>query len=51
MQSSFGLLTAAVVYGLALGGLFALAFAAAYGRVGRASPARTSILARRRARS
>ena len=43
-RSSFGLLTAAVVYGLALGGLFALAFAAAYGRVGRASPARTSIL-------
>jgi predicted cobalt transporter CbtA len=44
MQKSFGLLTAAVVYGLALGGLFALAFAAVYGRVGRASPARTSIL-------
>jgi peptidoglycan/LPS O-acetylase OafA/YrhL len=43
MQSSLGLLTAAVVYGLALGGLFALAFAAVYGRVGRASPARTSI--------
>lgn len=44
LQSSLGLLTAAVVYGLALGGLFALAFAAAYGRVGRASPARTAIL-------
>jgi len=44
LQSSLGLLTAAVVYGLALGGLFALAFSAAYGRVGRASPARTSIL-------
>jgi predicted cobalt transporter CbtA len=44
MQKSFGLLTAAVVYGLSLGGLFALAFAAVYGRVGRASPARTSIL-------
>jgi peptidoglycan/LPS O-acetylase OafA/YrhL len=43
LQSSLGLLTAAVVYGLALGGLFALAFAAAYGRIGRASPARTSI--------
>jgi Probable cobalt transporter subunit (CbtA) len=43
VQSSLGLLTAAVVYGLALGGLFALAFAAAYGRIGRASPARTSI--------
>jgi hypothetical protein len=44
VQKSFGLLTAAVVYGLSLGGLFALAFAAVYGRVGRASPARTSIL-------
>jgi predicted cobalt transporter CbtA len=44
MQKSFGLLTAAVVYGLSLGGLFALAFAAAYGRIGRASPARTSVL-------
>ena len=44
MQKSLGLLTAAVVYGLSLGGLFALAFAAIYGRVGRASPARTSIL-------
>ena len=43
LQSSLGLLTAAVVYGLSLGGLFALAFAAVYGRVGRASPARTSI--------
>jgi uncharacterized membrane protein YidH (DUF202 family) len=43
MQRSFGLLTAAVVYGLSLGGLFALAFAAAYGRIGRASPARTSL--------
>ena len=41
MQKSFGLLTAAVVYGLSLGGLFALAFAAIYGRVGKASPART----------
>jgi predicted cobalt transporter CbtA len=43
MQRSLGLLTAALVYGLALGGLFALAFAAVYGRVGRASPARTSV--------
>ena len=43
LQSSLGLLTAAAVYGLSLGGLFALAFAAVYGRVGRASPARTSI--------
>ncbi len=43
VQKSFGLLTAAVVYGLSIGGIFALAFVAAYGRVGRASPARTSI--------
>jgi predicted cobalt transporter CbtA len=33
MQSTFGLLTAVVVYGAAIGGLFALAFAVAYGRV------------------
>jgi predicted cobalt transporter CbtA len=32
VQKSAGLLTAAVVYGLALGGMFALAFAFAYGR-------------------
>ena len=32
------MLTASVVYGLSLGGLFALAFAFAYGRVGRAGP-------------
>jgi uncharacterized membrane protein YidH (DUF202 family) len=43
VQRSAGLLTAAVVYGLALGGLFALAFAVVYGRVGRASPARTAL--------
>jgi hypothetical protein len=43
LQRSLGLLTAALVYGLALGGLFALTFAAAYGRVVRASPARTSV--------
>jgi predicted cobalt transporter CbtA len=44
VQRSWGLLTAAVVYGLSLGGLFALAFVAVYGRAGRASPAHTSIL-------
>ncbi len=44
VQKSFGLLTAAIVYGLSLGGLFAMAFAIAYGRVGRASPARTSVI-------
>lgn len=43
IQRSVGLLTAAVVYGLALGGLFALAFAAIYGRIGRASPAKTAL--------
>jgi predicted cobalt transporter CbtA len=44
LQKSLGLLTAAVVYGLSLGGLFGLVFAVVYGRVGRASPARTSVL-------
>ncbi len=43
VQRSAGLLTAAAIYGLALGGLFALAFAAAYGRVASASPARTAL--------
>jgi hypothetical protein len=35
VQASFGLLTGVVVYGAALGGLFALTFAVAYGRMGR----------------
>ncbi|HEV7772285.1 MAG TPA: CbtA family protein [Conexibacter sp.] len=44
LQSTAGLLTAAAVYGLALGGLFALAFAWAYGRVSpRTGPARTAL--------
>lgn len=38
LQKSAGLLTATLVYGLGLGGLFALGFAVAYGRVGRAGP-------------
>ena len=38
MQASLGLATGMLVYGVALGGIFALAFAAVYGRVGRASP-------------
>ena len=42
-QRTVGLLTAAIVYGVSVGGLFALAFAFAYGRVGRASPARTAL--------
>lgn len=42
LQKSAGLLTAAVVYGLALGGLFALVFAVVYGRIVRASPRATA---------
>jgi hypothetical protein len=38
IQSSAGLLTATCVYGLALGGLFALAFAVVQGRVARLRP-------------
>lgn len=41
-QKGIGLATATVVYGLALGGIFALVFAAAYGRVARVPPARTA---------
>jgi predicted cobalt transporter CbtA len=44
LQKSAGLLTAATVYGLSFGGMFALAFAFAYGRVGRASPRMTAYL-------
>ena len=36
MQSTLGLLTGTVVYATALGGIFALVFAAAYGRIGKA---------------
>jgi hypothetical protein len=42
VQKSVGLLTATVVYGLSVGGLFALAFALAYGRVARATPLATA---------
>lgn len=42
VQKSTGLLTATVVYGLALGGLFALAFAFAYGRVSARTGPRTT---------
>jgi predicted cobalt transporter CbtA len=42
-QKGVGLLTASTVYGLSFGGIFALVFAYAYGRVGRASPARTAL--------
>jgi hypothetical protein len=44
VQSGIGLLTAVVVYGTAFGGLFALVFAFAYGRVGRLSPRVTAAL-------
>jgi hypothetical protein len=44
LQRTAGLLTAAAVYGLALGGLFALAFAWVYGRVSPSTgPARTAL--------
>lgn len=43
IQSSAGLLTASLVYGLAVGGLFALAFAFVYGRVAQLSPAATAL--------
>src|SRR5262249_28179859 len=42
IQSSVGLLTATCVYGLALGGLFALTFAAVQGRVLRLRPSHTA---------
>ena len=38
VQRSIGLLTAVLMYGAAYGGLFALVFAAAYGRVGDFAP-------------
>jgi hypothetical protein len=44
VQSGVGLLTGVVVYGTALGGLFSLAFAYAYQRVGPASPRVTAAL-------
>ncbi len=43
VQSTIGLAAAAIVYGVALGGLFALVFAGAYGRISRAGPMRTAI--------
>jgi predicted cobalt transporter CbtA len=38
MQSTLGLFTAVIVYGTAMGGLFALAFASLWGRAGALSP-------------
>ncbi len=43
VQSGAGLLTASLILGLSMGGLFAIAFAVLYGRVGRASPAKTAL--------
>lgn len=43
VQSSVGLLLATGLFGVALGGLFALAFAAVYGRFGGAGPERTAL--------
>jgi hypothetical protein len=44
VQSTFGLLTATVVYGTALGGVFSLAFAYAHGRIGAQSARTTALL-------
>src|SRR4051812_25447606 len=44
VQGSIGLLTGVVIYSAAFGGLFALVFAFAYGRVGRLSPRATAAL-------
>jgi hypothetical protein len=43
VQSSIGLLTGACVYGPSLGGIFALVYAGAYGRISRAGPVLTAI--------
>ncbi|WP_448950470.1 CbtA family protein [Labrys neptuniae] len=42
MQASYGLLTGVLVYGTALGGIFALVFAFAQGRLGSLSPRATA---------
>lgn len=42
VQSTLGLGTAVIVYGAAIGGLFALAFAAVYGRIGSLGPQATA---------
>lgn len=43
-QKGLGLLTAVILYGAAVGGLFALAFALAYGRVGQIGPRSLALL-------
>jgi predicted cobalt transporter CbtA len=44
VQAGLGLLTGVVIYSAAFGGLFALAFALAYGRIGDVSPRATAAL-------
>lgn len=44
VQKSLGLFTAVVLYGSAIGGIFSLVFAAAYGRLGRIGPRSLSLL-------
>ena len=44
VQSTVGLLTGIFVYGCALGGIFSLVFAYAYGRVARSSPRATAAM-------
>src|SRR5579864_4383706 len=44
VQSTAGLSIGILVYGCALGGIFALGFAYAYGRIGRLSPRATAAL-------
>jgi TRAP-type C4-dicarboxylate transport system permease large subunit len=44
VQSTTGLLTGIVVYGCALGGIFSLVFAYAYGRIGSLSPRSTAAI-------
>jgi hypothetical protein len=42
VQSTVGLATAVIVYGVAIGGIFALVYAVAYGRIGRLTPRATA---------
>jgi predicted cobalt transporter CbtA len=44
IQSTLGLATGVLVYAVAFGGLFALAFAIAHGRIGRLSPRVTAVV-------
>jgi Probable cobalt transporter subunit (CbtA) len=44
VQSTVGLLTGILVYGCALGGIFSLVFAYAYGRIGSVSPRSTAAI-------